>query len=64
MAIEVALLTAVRDERRECGAECARRADLWRKTADRPDAVELVRIEAEHRANEALYLADVIATRR
>lgn len=62
-AIELALLTAVRAERRACTAECTRRAELWRKTAEKPDSHEPARLEAEHRANEALYLADLIATR-
>jgi hypothetical protein len=62
-AIELALLTAVRGERRTCAAECERRAELWERTGDRPDAPEPVRHEAEHRANEARYLSDLIATR-
>jgi hypothetical protein len=62
-AVEMALLSAVRAERRACAAECARRGELWQRTADKPDSPERVRIEAEHRANEALVLADSIATR-
>ncbi|HXU07265.1 MAG TPA: hypothetical protein VN903_40215 [Polyangia bacterium] len=62
-AIELALLTAVRGERRACVAECSRRAELWERAGDRPGAPELVRQEAENRANEARYLADLIATR-
>jgi len=62
-AIEVALLTAVRGERRECAAECTRRAELWERTMDNPDTNELLRTEARHRANEARSLADRIATR-
>jgi len=62
-AIELALLTAVRGERRACAAECTRRAELWERTGDRPGAPELVREEAKHRANEARYAADLIATR-
>jgi hypothetical protein len=62
-AIELALLTAVRDERRACAAECSRRAELWERTGDRPGASEPIRQEAVHRANEARYLADLIATR-
>jgi len=62
-AIELALLTAVRAERRACVAECTRRAELWERAGGRPDAPELVRQEAEHRANEAQYLADLLATR-
>jgi hypothetical protein len=62
--IEVALLTAVRDERRSCVAECARRAELWEKTGDKPDTSALLRAEARARAAEAHYLGDVLATRR
>ena len=57
------LLTAVRAERRACAAECTRRAELWERTGDRPGAPEPVREEAVHRANEARYLADLLATR-
>jgi hypothetical protein len=64
MAVEVALLTAVRDERRACAAECTRRGELWQRTADKPGTFEAARIEADHRANEALYLADSISNRR
>ena len=62
-AVELALLTAVRDERRACAAECTRRAELWERTGDRPGAPAPIREEAVHRANEARYLADLIATR-
>jgi hypothetical protein len=62
-AIEMALRTAVRTERRACAAACTRRGDLWQKAADRPDANEVVRAEAKHRSNEAIYLADSITTR-
>jgi hypothetical protein len=62
-AIEIALLTAVRAERRGCSAECTRRAALWEATSEKPDIAEFARMEADCRANEALYLADLIATR-
>ena len=62
-AVELALLTAVRGERRACAAECTRRGELWERTGDRPGAPEPIRQEAVHRANEARYLADLIATR-
>jgi hypothetical protein len=62
-AIELALLSAVRAERRDCAGACTRRATLWRETADKPDTTDLMRAEAEQRANEALYLADLLATR-
>jgi hypothetical protein len=63
VAIELALLTAVRDERRACAAEATRRGELWERTLARPETTEPLRKEAEHRANEARYLADLIATR-
>jgi hypothetical protein len=62
-AIELALLTAVRAERRACAGECARRAELWERTGERADANEHTRREAHHRGNEARYLADLIAMR-
>ena len=62
--IEVALLTAVRDERRTCVSECSRRAELWQKTGDKPDASAPLRAEARARAAEAHYLGDLLATRR
>ena len=62
-AIELALLTAVRAERRACAAECTRRGELWQRTADQSDTSDQMRVEADHRANEALYLGDLIATR-
>lgn len=62
-AIEIALLTAVRAERRACAAECSRRGELWQRTAEKPDSTEYVRMEARCRENEALYLGDLIASR-
>lgn len=63
VAIELALLTAVRGERRACASACTRRGELWERTGDRPGISDLARKEAEHRSNEARYLADLIATR-
>jgi hypothetical protein len=62
--IELALLSAVRHERRSCVDECTRRAELWETTGDKPDATAPIRAEARARAAEARYLADLIATRR
>ena len=62
-AIELALLTAVRAERRVCVAECGRRADLWERTAEREEATDHTRREAVDRSNEARYLADLLALR-
>lgn len=61
-AIELALLTAVRDERRACIAECARRAELWERT-ERDAASPSLHLEAQWRANEARYLADLLHSR-
>jgi hypothetical protein len=60
-AIELALLTAVRNERRACSAECARRAELWERTER--DSASPRRLEAQSRANEARYLADLLHSR-
>jgi hypothetical protein len=62
--IELALLTAVRGERRASVADCTRRAELWEQTGDKPETSPLLRSEARARASEARYLADVMATRR
>jgi CRP-like cAMP-binding protein len=62
-AIELALLSAVRAERRACAAECERRGELWERTCERADAHARARQEGQFRANEARYLADVIGTR-
>ena len=62
-AIEIALLTSVRAERRACAAECSRRGELWQKTAEKPGATEYARMEAQCRENEALYISDLIASR-
>jgi hypothetical protein len=63
-AIELALLTAVRNERRACASECARRAELWEKTEQRQETSPSAKVEARWRANEARYLADALASRR
>jgi hypothetical protein len=62
-AIEIALLTAVRHERAECVALCHARHQLWERTAARPETPAPLRQEAEQRSNEAVYLADALATR-
>ena len=51
----------VRIERERCAAVCRRRAELWRKTAAKSPFVA-AREEARARANEAEYLADLIAS--
>lgn len=62
-AIELALLTAARNERRACSAECARRAELWERT-ERDATSTVPHLEAQSRANEARYLADLLHSRR
>lgn len=61
-AIELALLTAVRNERRACSAECTRRAELWERT-ERDTTSTTPRVQAQCRANEARYLADLLHAR-
>ena len=51
----------VRRERDRCVRICRRRAELWRKTSAAPGSTA-AREEARARANEALYLADLLAT--
>ena len=50
----------VQGERERCVAMCRRRAELWRKTSAARSTVVAAREEARARANEALYLADLI----
>lgn len=47
-------------ERDRCVAECRRRAELWRTTSSAGSTIASVREEARARANEALYLADLL----
>lgn len=61
VAIEAALLAVAREERRACAEECSRRAALWEGTAERMATPESLRQEAQHRGNEARYLADTLA---
>ena len=46
-------------ERDRCVAICRRRAELWRRTALRA-TLPIARDEAQARANEAAYLADLL----
>jgi hypothetical protein len=50
----------VQGERERCVEICRRRAKLWRSTSAARSAVASAREEARARANEALYLADLI----
>jgi len=61
--IETVLRTAIRAERGECVAECARRHDLWSSYQDRDEAPSELRGEARARANEAAHLADALRAR-
>ena len=51
----------VQRERERCVRICRRRAELWRKTSAAPGSMS-AREEARARANEATYLADLLAT--
>jgi hypothetical protein len=55
-------INEVRQERERCVALCRRRAELWRKTSAARSSVASVREEARVRANEAAYLADLLAS--
>ncbi|MGH2373076.1 MAG: hypothetical protein ACRDIC_06300 [bacterium] len=52
----------VQRERARCVEICRRRADLWRDTSASRSPISLAREEARARANEALYLADFLAS--
>ena len=54
-------LDDVRRERQRCVQICRRRAELWRKTSTTVSSIA-AREEARARANEATYLADLLAT--
>jgi hypothetical protein len=43
---------------------CRDRAEMWRRTADKPGAQTPLHEEARARANEAEFIADLIATDR
>jgi hypothetical protein len=51
---------AVKRERARCVAICRHRAELWRNTTAARSGVESARQEAQARANEAAYLADLL----
>ncbi len=50
----------VQGERERCVGICRRRVKVWRSTSAARSAVVTAREEARARANEALYLADLI----
>jgi len=52
----------VRRERERCVEICRRRAALWRETSAARSSIASVREEARARANEAAYLADLLAS--
>jgi len=57
------LLEREREQERErCANVCRRRAELWRHTKAAESPVTAAREEARARANEALYLADLLVT--
>ena len=51
---------AVQRERERCVAICRRRAELWRTTTSATSSIAAARQEAQARANEAAYLADLL----
>jgi len=51
-------------ERERCATQCRRRSDLWRRTTLSGVEASSGREEARARANEALYLADLLASGR
>jgi hypothetical protein len=52
----------VDSERERCVSICKRRAELWRSTSLATSTVASAREEARARANEAAYLADLLAS--
>lgn len=52
------------EERERCVRMCRRRAELWRKTTSAHSNAAPAREEARSRANEASYLADLLASGR
>jgi hypothetical protein len=52
------------EERGRCVDMCRHRAELWRKTTSAHSNLAPAREEARARANEATYLADLLATGR
>lgn len=52
----------VQIERERCVRICRRRAELWRKTSVARSGPAGAREEARARANEAAYLADLLAS--
>lgn len=59
--IQIAMGAARKEERDRCVALCRTRVELWRTTAERA-TVPIAREEARARANEAAYLADLLAS--
>ena len=59
-AVGVLIEEHVQGERERCVEMCRRRATLWRGTSAARSSVKAARDEARARANEALYLADLI----
>lgn len=54
------MIDAAQHERDRCVAICRRRAELWRNTALARSTIAAARQEAQARANEAAYLADLL----
>jgi hypothetical protein len=60
--LETALEEQKQRERDRCVRLCKHRASLWRNTSASRSSLESAREEARARANEAVYLADVLAS--
>ncbi len=60
--VETALEEQKQLERDRCVRLCKHRASLWRNTSASRSSLESARDEARARANEAAYLADVLAS--
>ncbi len=52
----------VQRERTRCVEICRRRAELWRQTSEARSGIPGAREEARARANEAMYLADLLVS--
>lgn len=60
--IQMSTEELVQRERERCVGLCRRRAELWRRTSLASSSIASAREEARARANEAAYLADLLAS--
>jgi len=61
--ILAALRKAKAQEREACAQECDRRYELWSSYDQREGVPPSLKLEAQKRANEACYLADLLRAR-